>query len=400
MSNISSAYLHNNINLSRIFKIIGTIKDPRKYCHHPFETVIMIIICSMLGHANNDTQIEQFGNDHIDWFKTFLILYKGKIPSHDTFKRVLEAIDPIELENLLSIAKKEPILHPNSLTANLIKPNNFQIYKSVTKYLNNGTKILQNFFLKIQIIKDLFAQKNVTVQQTKDTQITSNDAYSNNSIQSDDHGASEALKKHIILDGKALRAVAFSVTIIRAFFAYEQRILGLERVGHKNNEITALPIILERIKEDLKGKIISIDAIGTQTKKVEIIIDLEADYLLPVKGNQGHLYKEISLYLNDLIDEKMPEVEYTYHEILEKGHGRLEKRKCWTTKNVSWLKQYDLWKGLKTISVIETTIEKIRQGKVIQKTITRRYYISSLLVHAEVILAVARNHWGIENKIH
>jgi DDE family transposase len=109
MSNIPAPFLHKNKNLTRIFEIIATIKDPRRTCLHPFESIIIIMICANLGGANNDKAIEQFGKDHKDWFKKLIPLPYG-IPSHDTFNRMLGAIYPREMENLLLIAEKEPML--------------------------------------------------------------------------------------------------------------------------------------------------------------------------------------------------------------------------------------------------------------------------------------------------
>lgn len=131
-----------------------------------------------------------------------------------------------------------------------------------------------------------------------------------------------------------------------------------------------------------------------------MIVEFEADYLLAVKGNQHQLYADVKLFLDSVIEGRMPHVKYTYHETLEKGHGRIEKRKIWTTDNFRWLYRKRRWKGLQTLSVIETTIIQIRKGEEQSKTITRKYYISSLLVEAKIILAIARNHWSIENKNH
>ncbi|MDR3550106.1 MAG: transposase family protein [Candidatus Babeliales bacterium] len=109
MSNILSQSLHKNENLTRIFKIINTIEDPRRTFLHPFESIIIMMICASLGGANNDKAIEQFCKDHKNWFKKIIALPYG-IPSHDTFNRMLGSIYPCEMENLLLIAREEPML--------------------------------------------------------------------------------------------------------------------------------------------------------------------------------------------------------------------------------------------------------------------------------------------------
>lgn len=145
----------------------------------------------------------------------------------------------------------------------------------------------------------------------------------------------------------------------------------------------------------LKNSIVTIDAIGTQKEIVKKIIDSEAHYILPVKGNQKQLYEDVSLYLDALIDGKFPGVKFSYHETYDKGHGREEIRKCWSTNNIGWLYRRGRWKKLQSISVIESIVTK--KGKI---TVTRRYYISNLSADACILLAVVRNHWGIENKLH
>jgi predicted transposase YbfD/YdcC len=297
------------------------------------------MICANLGGANNDKAIEQFGKDHKDWFKKLIPLPYG-IPSHDTFNRMLGAIYPREMENLLLIAEKEPMLIAGSP---IDEP-----------------------------------------------------------VDSDDNEVLAALKRHICIDAKVLRALTSlnPLSLLGAFFPYKKITVAQEKVGYGTNEITTIPKILHKMKDWIKDKIITIDAIGTQVKNAKIIIDLGADYLLPVKGNQHQLYADVKLFLDDVANGKMPGVKYTYHETLDKGHGRLEKRTVWTTDSIRWLYRKHRWKGLQTLSIVQTTITKIRKGKLLKTTITKKYYISSLLVHAEVILAVARGHWAIENKKH
>lgn len=339
MSNILSQSLHKNENLTRIFKIISTIQDPRRTYIHPFESIIIMMICANLGGANNDKSIEQFCKDHIVWFKKWISIPYG-IPSHDTFNRMLGAIHPREMENLLLIAQEEPMLIAGSPIDELVN--------------------------------------------------------------SDDRGVWAALKRHICIDGKVLRALTSlnPLTILGAFSPHKKTTIAQEKVGHETNEITTIPKILLKLKDVMKGMIITIDAIGTQVKIAMMIIKFNADYLLAVKGNQHQLHADIKLFLNDVIEGKMPDVKFTYHETLDKGHGRIEKRRIWTTDVINWLYRKHRWEGLATISAIETTITQIRKGKLLRSTITRRYYISSLLVHAEVILALVRDHWSIENKKH
>jgi len=328
MSNIPQNSLQKNKNLTRIFEIISTIEDPRRTSRHPFESVMMIMICASLGGANDSISIEEFGKNHIDWFKKFIKL-PFDIPSHDTFTRMINKIHPDKMKQLLLICGELDF---------------------------HGCE-----------------KKN------------------------DSMTASEAIEKHISIDGKILRALSFShpITLVRAFFAKKRKTVGQVKVGHGTNEITTIPKLLNLIKPYILGAIITIDAIGTQRKIVKQIIELQADYLLPVKGNQHQLYADLKLFLDDLADGKMPNTPFTHHQTYDKKGDRIEKRTCWTTGRLKWLHSKDRWKGLQSISVIETAITKRKRT-----IITRRYYICSLSVHAEVILAISRNHWGIENTLH
>jgi predicted transposase YbfD/YdcC len=340
MSNIQKSVLHGNANFTRIKNIVRTIPDPRtRPSRHPFESIIIIALCAQIGGANDAVGIAQFGLYHSDWFKRFLHLPFG-IPSHDTFNRILGKIDARDMCNLLAIVKNE----------------HFDI--------NQTTEAEQN-------------------TEKKDIKIE------------------DVLKKQISIDGKVLRALSNGLVLVKAFFAQTWCTLTQRKVQTGTNEITTIPLVLHAIKGLIRGALITIDAIGTQVKIANMIIAFGGDYLLAVKGNQKQLHEDIELYLLDISNNKLPGARYTYHETLEKGHGRTECRKCWTTTNVGWLYRKKRWKKLASISLIETTVTKKTKNNNIKATsTTRRYYISSLLTEAKLVLAVARNHWAIENKLH
>lgn len=201
----------------------------------------------------------------------------------------------------------------------------------------------------------------------------------------------KALKNHICIDGKDVNALV----LVKAYCPHKKQVLNQVKVSSKSNEITAIPKLLDKLRNKITGAIITIDAIGTQRKIVKQIIDFRAHYLLAVKGNQHQLHADIKLFLDDIADGKMSEVKHTYFETTDKGHGRIEKRRCWTTNNIKWLHNKWRWKNLQSISLVEAEI--IKNGST---TITRRYYISDLPMHAEIILALVRDHWGIENSLH
>jgi len=209
----------------------------------------------------------------------------------------------------------------------------------------------------------------------------------------------EVLGKLIAIDGKTLRGSfdtskgQSAIHMVSAFASELRLVLGQEKVDEKSNEIKAIPELLKML--NLTGAIVSIDAMGCQTAIAEKIIAKGADYVLALKGNQGTLHDDVKLYLDDLVEKKVKNVIHDYAEEIEKGHGRIEKRKCWVTENIGWLQNKEEWDHLKSISVIES--ERQIGEKVM---VERRYYISSLEAKAQRLNGIVRQHWSIENILH
>ncbi len=206
----------------------------------------------------------------------------------------------------------------------------------------------------------------------------------------------------VAIDGKQLRGSKDNILGKRAIYMVSawaeanELVLGQRKVDAKSNEITAIPELLKILS--LEGCIITIDAIGTQTKIAKAIIDAGADYLLSVKENQGHLYQDISwLFEYDQIN-KFKDTSYDHEKTVNKGHGRIEIRECWSISDPEYLqslKGTSKWKGLRSIAMITST--RITEKKT---TVKNRYYISSLPSKAKHLLYVARRHWSIENELH
>ena len=162
--------------------------------------------------------------------------------------------------------------------------------------------------------------------------------------------------------------------------------LGQERVDDKPNEITAIPELLENL--NIKGHIVTTDAMGTQREIVKKIRRKKADYVLALKGNQGSLHDDVKLYFAD--DEFLKKCEC--YKTVEKARGGIERREYWQTSDVEWLPQKKDWTGLQSIATTQNTITK--NGKTTQET---RYFISSLPVDAAEIARAIRGHWMIES---
>jgi len=206
----------------------------------------------------------------------------------------------------------------------------------------------------------------------------------------------------VALDGKQLRGSKDgflgkrAIYMVSAWAEANELVLGQRKVEEKSNEITAIPELLKLIS--VAGCIITIDAMGTQTKIAKAIIDAGADYLLSVKENQGHLHQDISWLFEYDQRNNFKDAPYDHVKTVNKGHGRIEIRECWSisdTEYIQSLKGVAKWKGLKSITMVTST--RITSKKTTVKT---RYYISSLPSKAKHLLNVARRHWSIENELH
>lgn len=203
----------------------------------------------------------------------------------------------------------------------------------------------------------------------------------------------------LAVDGKTLRrshdrrhglGALHSVSVWASDFGLS---LGQVACEEKSNEITAIPELLKLV--DLKGALVTIDAMGTQKVIAAQIIEGEADYLLALKANQETLYQAVVDYTNAQAANDFAGVEARQWVTREKGHGREETRTSIQMKAPQDLPGFKLWKGLKTIGLVVS--QCIRNGK---ETAEERYYLSSLPLGVKRFARGSRGHWGIENGCH
>lgn len=178
------------------------------------------------------------------------------------------------------------------------------------------------------------------------------------------------------------------IHMVSAWSNANNMVLGQQKVNDKSNEITAIPALLKII--DVKGCTVTIDAMGCQQDIATLIIEKEADYILAVKGNQGHLYDDIKEAFEQ---EKAIATDVK----LNMGHGRIEKRTCSMITNTDWVCKQDKWAGLQTLIKIESERTQKATGAFEKQT---RYYIASGKGDAAFFNHAVREHWGIENKLH
>ena len=168
-----------------------------------------------------------------------------------------------------------------------------------------------------------------------------------------------------------------------------------EKIEDKTNEIPTIPKILERI--NVKGNIITWDALNTQKSNIEKVIKLKGDYVVPIKQNQESFYNDLVLYFNDKQLEiiKAKGIGNSYSKETEKSHSSIITYEYFQTEDISWYYDLKNWKGIRSFGLVKKTIEK--NGN---KTIEIRYYISSLYIDIETFSNAIRQHWSVENKLH
>ena len=216
-------------------------------------------------------------------------------------------------------------------------------------------------------------------------------------------GVAELLPGEVVaIDGKTVRrshdrnAGKRALHLVSAWASANTLTLGQVQTEEKSNEITAIPRLLKTLA--LEGCIVTIDAMGCQKEIAQGILDRGADYVLTVKQNQGALYED----LKDLFEEAeatgFEGVPYDYATTLNKNHGRLERRECWAISDpdcLDYLSTGKEWPGLR--SVVKVVGRREAETGI---TVQPRYFISSLDVSAEQLLAAVRAHWTIENSLH
>jgi predicted transposase YbfD/YdcC len=213
-------------------------------------------------------------------------------------------------------------------------------------------------------------------------------------------GLREAEPDLIAIDGKTSRRTHARgkgrepLHLVSAWAARQRLVLGQEAVSGKSNEITAIPLLLERLA--LKGALVTIDAIGTQVEIARTILTRGGDYLLALKANRPATFKDVEGFFADPPPDSIETCTTT-----DGDHGRIEVRRHAVCHDVAWLfsdRRYPgevVFPGLAMIGMVES--ETLREGKTSRE---RRYYLCSARLDAATFARAVRGHWGIENRLH
>ncbi len=210
--------------------------------------------------------------------------------------------------------------------------------------------------------------------------------------------------KHIAIDGKTICTASNyrlsneetpegKLHIISAWVREDGISLGQIKTDEKSNEITAIPKMLDTL--DVKGAVVTIDAMGCQVDIAEKIIDREANYLLALKKNQLNLYESVEEYFKWARTEPIEKKQLKEYSYEEHEHGRHVYRTVEVCDDVSWIETVREWKRLS--SIVCVTRKGEREGRQTEET---AYYISSREWEADEVAKHIQGHWTIENNLH
>lgn len=233
--------------------------------------------------------------------------------------------------------------------------------------------------------------------------------------------------KHVAIDGKAIRAACEKVyrkkvpILINALMVDTGICIGQLRVESKTNEIMGIPDLLSWL--DLKGAVVTTDAIGCQKDIIKILIEKGADFVLPVKDNQANLHKDIKLEMDTIIAEQQLEAsaakEYlekgikiatpltdmlAIHQEFDKGHSRIERRTYYVWNDASCVFK-DEWPDVAAVGMVVRERLVIHRGEDREimdeePTVETETYIISRRMNVEEFACLSRHHWAIENGLH
>lgn len=297
------------------------VPDPRVRARsdHKLLDILAISILAVICGADGWDDIARFGRCKEKWLATVLELPSG-IPSADTFRRVLSALDPDAFQRAFIVWMQDLV------------------------------------------------------------------------------GSTEG--KLVAIDGKTARRSfdraneKSALHLVSAWVRDNQLTLGQLATEEKSNEITAIPILLGML--DVRGAVVTIDAMGAQKEIAKDIVAKEADYILALKANHAKFHAQAVEFFQDAGTERFESVNHTYHETHNETHGRREVRRVWSSPDLSTLPEASKWPSLKSVTMIER--EREANGKI---EVERHYYISSRSrAGARWLSERIRGHWSIENQCH
>ena len=203
--------------------------------------------------------------------------------------------------------------------------------------------------------------------------------------------------KQLCIDGKTSRGVQkrsdAALHMVSMWVREDQITLGQIKTAEKSNEITAIPQLIQSL--DIRGSVVTIDAMGCQKEITKCIQGREASYILAVKENHPTLHQEIKEYFDWALEDAIEQNRLSQYKQTSFDHGRVTKWRVFSTKDTVWFESKSDWAGLTSFVMVECTRvlgEEMRMQ--------RRYYISSLEADAAYFHQAIRGHWHVETKLH
>ena len=324
----------NDSMIEKIKGYAGRVPDYRhpSYVKHLLCDIIMITFFAMLGNANEWGEIESFAKKKEKWLRKYLELPYG-IPTDDTFRIVIGNINTE---------------HFFEMTVQLLM-------QSVNDIICLSGKE-----------KDLH-EKNILSVDGKESR--------GSKRRSGNRGEIKALQT------------------LNVYSSDYGMCLAQKFIEEKTNEIPAAPELLKLM--DLKGTIVTADALNCQKDTVAAIAGSKGDYVLALKGNQPLFHEEVQGFFDDEKREEIRKSGKGYKKTMEKEHGGTALREYYITEEVGWYADRKQWKNLKAFGMVHKTFTK---GE--KREEEYRYYICSIGEDAEEFERAARGHWGVENGLH
>jgi predicted transposase YbfD/YdcC len=212
--------------------------------------------------------------------------------------------------------------------------------------------------------------------------------------------------EHVVaIDGETLRRShdrgvgTDALHLVSAWATANGLVVAQVATDAKSNEITAIPTLLRLL--DLEGATVTLDAMGCQTAIAAQIVEQGADYVLALKDNHEKLHDRVKRAFDDAdtaAGTTLPLADLVPHTTHDKGHGRIEQRRCLAIGDpgyLAFIDPDDAWPNLTSVVRVESTR---RTGTTVSTE--ARHYLSSLPADAKVLSAAIRSHWGIENRLH
>ncbi len=311
----------------------AALEDPRQSWKvlYPLPEVVLLVLCGTLAWAEDFVEVRRWGQTHQDFLRR-LLPFKDGLPSHDTLNDVVNAID-------------------GALFA--------QCFTTWVEGLRGPAPAAPEAAAPEATIPEVIAIDGKTSRRTHDR-------------------------------GKGRGPLH----LVSAWASSQRLVLGQQACEAKSNEITAIPLLLERLA--LTGALVTIDAMGCQTRIAQAVLDRGGDYLLAVKDNQPSLHDDIRRLLDDP-DAKL----HSSFDNTDGDHSRIEVRRHRVSHDVDWLnaaRRYPgapSFPGLRAVAMVKAEVE--RGGST---SLERRYYLSSLPLDARLFAHAVRCHWHVENRLH